>query len=118
MKFSEMAGGRFFRAGEIDRPRLVKVSRFSVESFGVGDEKKSKYVLWPEPGEGPARGFVLGQVTLRQLQDIAQSDDPEALIGRTVVAYNDPSVSFNGKAGGIRFRAPRPAAVLDDPLPF
>jgi hypothetical protein len=80
------------------------------------------------------RGLLLNRTNIRTLADFL-GNDTGTWIGKKIVVYTDPTVSFGGRTvGGIRVRAPKqavqvkptpaPAAPagafddLDDDIPF
>jgi hypothetical protein len=62
--------------------------------------------------------MVLKVTNMRIIESIFGSDDTADWIGKQVVIYNDPTVSFGGKiTGGIRVRASkRPQPVASQPV--
>lgn len=72
--------------------------------------------------------LVLNSTNIQLCAQICKSEDTDEWIGKRVVLYTDPNVSYAGKLiGGIRVRAPKPGAVAppppepsdaDDSIPF
>ncbi|HXI50305.1 MAG TPA: hypothetical protein VNH84_02335, partial [Candidatus Saccharimonadales bacterium] len=61
--------------------------------------------------------LVLNSTNIQVCQNICGSDDTDHWIGKRIVLYDDPNVSYQGKlVGGIRVRAPRPGAKLPSPV--
>jgi hypothetical protein len=51
--------------------------------------------------------MVLNSTNAQVIAIVCQSEETEAWVGKKIVLYSDPSISFGGKlVGGIRARAP------------
>lgn len=62
--------------------------------------------------------LVLNATNIQICEAVCGSDDTDHWIGKRIVLYTDPNVSFQGKlVGGIRVRAPKPSAPPPKPAP-
>ena len=101
---------------------ILTIKGFKVETLKSDDGDEDKTVVyWAED----VKPMVLNQ-TNAQLIGIATGATVSGdAIGKRVVVYNDPTISFGGKiTGGLRIkklagapRAPK-GGELDDPVPF
>lgn len=87
------------------RGRLVTIAGGErVNAARQGQEAEWKWaVKFAEPGVKP---WVTGATTRAILAAILESPITENWNGRQIVLFNDPTVFFNGKQGGIRPRLP------------
>jgi hypothetical protein len=60
----------------------------------------------------------LNATNIQLCAQICGSEDTDFWIGKRIVLYTDPNVSYQGKLiGGIRVRAPKPGTVAPPPAP-
>jgi hypothetical protein len=129
-KTSEMRESKFLKQSDIGAGALMTVAGCNPHNVAKeGAEPETKWCLEFEESEKP---LVLNAINIQLCEKIFGSDDTDEWIGRRVVLYVDPTISFQGKVtGGIRVRAPKqqnaakpapkPAAVAeltDDDIPF
>jgi hypothetical protein len=111
MNANDYLGGERLRLEDVQRPILVTVSEVTEMSFD--DAPGKKLVLHFEEHE---RSLVLNKTNTRLAMEIFQSAETEDWIGRQIVVYLDPSVSFQGRqTGGLRVRARAPSATHAPP---
>lgn len=80
-----------------------------------GAPEDTKYALTFDELEKP---LVLNSTNGQIIAQITKSDDFDGWIGKQIVLYDEPNISFAGKlVGGIRVRAPRIAAPASVPPP-
>jgi hypothetical protein len=107
-KTSEMRESKFLKQSDIGAGALMTVTgceRHNVAKEGA--EPEHKWCLAFEESEKP---LVLNSINIQLLEKIFGSDDTDDWIGKRVVLYVDPTVSYAGKVvGGIRVRAPKQA---------
>ncbi len=131
-KTSEMRESKFLKQTDIGAGALMTVSvcdRHNVAKEGA--EPELKWCLGFAETDKP---LVLNSTNIQLCERIFASDDTDEWVGKKVVLYVDPNVSYGGKVvGGIRVRAPKKAAVvapkvmvpppaadelMDDDIPF
>jgi hypothetical protein len=106
MKTSEMRESKFLKQTDIGAGALMTVAscdRHNVAKDGADPEMK--WCLTFEESEKP---LVLNSINIQLCERIFNDDETDHWIGKKVVLYVDPSVSYQGKVvGGIRVRAPK-----------
>jgi hypothetical protein len=118
MKIHEMMPSKFLKKEDVGNGVLVTVN--AIERINVameGDPPELKYTMSFRELEKP---LVLNSTNIQLCAQVFKSDDTDNWIGRQLVLYTDPNVSFGGKImGGIRVRAPRvaPASTIPAPAP-
>jgi hypothetical protein len=122
-KVSEMIVSKFLRKEDFDEDMVATVKGVKLED--VGNQGEQRWVVYFREF---AKGMVLNVTSIRVLEG-AFGDDSDGWIGKRVMIYVDPNVSFQGRVvGGLRLRAPKkqqaappPAAKHDefeDDIPF
>lgn len=123
-KTSEMIVSKFLRKEDFDEDRVMTIKGVKLEDM-PGDDGQQKWVLYFRE---EAKGMALNVTTIRVLEK-AFGDDSDMWIGKRVMVYVDPNVSFGGRVvGGLRLRppksqvaakpAPEPAGEFEDDIPF
>jgi hypothetical protein len=133
-----MRESKFLKQSDIGAGALMTVTGCEPHNVAKeGADPENKWCLTFEETEKP---LVLNAINIQLCERIFGSDDTDHWIGKRVVLYVDPTISFQGKVtGGIRVRAPkvqnqaaRPAArpapravepepledLTDDQIPF
>lgn len=109
MTFDQMAPSRFLKQSDFPKPGLLTVSRF--ENTNVAPENEPKEMKWVVFFEECEQGMVLSVTNLQLIKAATGTNDPDEAVGKKIVVYVDPTVSFGGKiVGGLRIRAPKGAA--------
>lgn len=119
MKISAMMPSSYLKKEDVPTPALVTISRFTHENLAQdGQPKDEKWVMHFNEFD---RGLVMNPTNLQLAALALGSDDTDDWLGRQIVLYTDPNVSFGGKlVGGLRLRArkqSRPAAAPAAPPP-
>ena len=135
-KVSEMIQSKFLRKEDFDDgDQVLTIKGVKLEDM-PGDDGTQKWVLYFR--ELP-KGMAMNSTTIRVLEK-GYGDDSDLWIGKKVLVYVDPNVSFRGQVvGGLRLRTQKPqaqsqshaapahpqtapqqagAAHLDDDIPF
>jgi hypothetical protein len=109
-KTSEMRESKFLKQGDVGRGQLWTVH--GLEKVNVAKEGAEPEYKWALSFHESDKPLVLNSINIQLCEKIFGSDDTDHWNGKKVVLYVDPNVSFGGKVtGGIRVRAPKPAAV-------
>lgn len=113
-KTSEMRESKFLKKEDVGAGALMTVS--SCEQYNVAKEGAPPEHKWCLTFEESDKPLVLNSTNIQLCERIFGSDDTDAWIGKKIVLYTDPNVSYQGKViGGIRVRAqrvkPQPVAV-------
>lgn len=113
-KISEMRESKFLKKEDVGMGALMTITgceQHNVAKEGAGEEMK--WCLTFAEAEKP---LVLNSTNIQLCARICGSDDTDHWIGKKIVLYNDPNVSYAGKImGGIRVRAPKQAAAKPAP---
>ena len=114
-KVNQMIPSTYLRKEDIDDEMVVTLGHVNLETM---PDSEQRWVL--SFGE-TEKGLVLNNTSIRTLGS-AFGEDTDDWVGRKVVLYVDPNVSFKGKVvGGLRLRPAknRPAepADLEDAIP-
>lgn len=118
---SQMRTSKFLKQDDVGRGALLTITgcvQMNVAAEGAPVEHK-----WCLTFREEDKPLVLNSTNIQLCERICGSDNTDDWIGKRVVAYTDPTVSYAGKVtGGIRLRAPKPGAVpppppvVDEPL--
>ena len=119
---------KYLKKEDVGRGVLVTIKGLARTNVAMeGEPPENKYVLYFNELEKP---LVLNATNIHMCAQTCGSEDTDHWIGKKLVLFTDPNVSFGGKLiGGIRLRAPRPqteqagmvpppAAVSVSPPPF
>lgn len=106
-KVSEMIQSKFLRKEDFDDgDQVLTVKNVKLEDM-PGDDGQQKWVLYFR--ELP-KGMALNSTTIRVLEK-GFGDDSDHWIGKRVMVYVDPNVTFGGRlVGGLRLRTPKAGA--------
>jgi len=110
-KVSDMIVSKFLRKEDFDEDRVMTIKTVKLEDM-PGDDGQQKWVLYFRE---EAKGMALNVTTIRVLEK-AFGDDSDNWVGKRVMVYVDPNVSFGGRVvGGLRLRPPKQAAASPPP---
>lgn len=126
-KVSDMIVSKFLRKEDFEEDRVMTIKTVKLEDM-PGDDGQQKWVLYFRED---AKGMALNVTSIRVLEK-AFGDDSDMWVGKRVMVYVDPNVSFGGRVvGGLRLRAPKGQAAVapatkapvvdefaDDDIPF
>lgn len=126
MKINEMIPSKFLKKEDVGKGVLATIRSIDKVNVAIeGAEPEYKYAMSFNELDKP---MVLNSTNIHLTAQICNSEDTEGWIGKPIVLYTDPNVSFAGKiTGGIRVRAPRPGTKVpekaaepdfDDDIPF
>ena len=110
MHVSELKDSKFLRKEDCGAGILLTIADVRQENVAKeGAPEDMKWCMYFRESEKP---MVLNSTNGQIIAAFTGSEDSEGWIGKQVVLYHDPNVSFGGKlVGGIRCRAPRKAGV-------
>jgi hypothetical protein len=103
-----MIQSKFLRKEDFDDgDQVLTVKGVKLEDM-PGDDGQQKWVLYFR--ELP-KGMALNSTTIRVLEK-GFGDDSDLWIGKKVMVYVDPNVTFGGRlVGGLRLRTPKATAA-------
>ena len=115
-KTSAMRESKFLKKEDVGRGVLATITgcvQKNVAAEGAEDEHK-----WCLTFQELNKPLVLNATNIQLCEQICGSDDTDHWVGKRIVLYVDPNVSYAGKlTGGIRVRKPKPTAVPTPPPP-
>jgi len=131
-KTSEMIESPYLKKEDVGEDGTV-VTIVSLEKVNVAKKDAKAEYKWTMQFREFDKPMVLGPTNIRLAEKALDSDDTANWIGKKIVAFNDPNITFGGEVtGGIRLKAHRVAAPprelpptkssqvdkLDDDIPF
>ena len=111
-KIHEMLESKFLKKEDVGAGVLYTIN--AVVQKNVAKEGADPEYKWAMCFEQNDKPLVLNSTNIQLCQAVFGSDDTDDWLGKQIVLYTDPNVSFQGKViGGIRVRKPkaRPAAA-------
>ena len=115
-KTSEMRESKFLKQTDVGRGALGTIE--NCVQMNVAKEGADPEMKWCLTFSDIDKPLVLNSTNIQLCQKILNSDDTDFWVGKRIVLYTDPNVSFQGKlVGGIRVRAPKPSAAPPPPPP-
>lgn len=114
-KISEMRESKFLKQGDVGVGALMTITGCEKHNVAMaGAEPEHKWCLEFQETDKP---LVLNMTNMQICARVFGSEDTDEWIGKRIVLYTDPNVSYAGKVvGGIRVRAPKPGAKLPEPV--
>lgn len=114
-KTSEMRESKFLKQSDVGAGVLMTVAGCSQHNVAQqGAEPEMKWCLEFHESDKP---LVLNVTNIQLCERIFGVDDSDEWIGKKIVLYTDPNVSYAGKiVGGVRVRAPKKGAVAPPPV--
>ncbi len=98
MDFQKFLGGRFLQKEDVPDPIVVTIAGWTEETFDNGE----KCIVHFEELE---KGMVANKTNLRFLKEVFKTTEADELKGKKAVLFNDLNIMFQGRCGGLRFRA-------------
>jgi len=111
MKMHELFPKKYLEGAEIkDKPILVTITEGKLEEMNDGGYKPVLYFRTGKP-------IVLNRTNGDTIAQ-AYGDDSDQWIGKKIILYFEPNVSYGGKrTGGIRVRIPNGGRAQQEPEP-
>jgi hypothetical protein len=105
-KTSEMRESKFMKKEDVGAGALMTVE--GCEPHNVAKEGAPPENKWCLTFAESDKPLVLNSTNIQLCERIFGSDDTDEWVGKKIVLYTDPNVSYAGKiVGGIRVRAPK-----------
>ncbi len=106
MHISALKQSKFLARADVNPPILVTIKALHQENVAKeGEPAEMKYVL---AFTDCAKPLVVNSTNAAIIAQILKSEETDDWLGKQIVLFDDPNVSFGGKlVGGIRVRAPR-----------
>jgi len=104
MNVNELGTSKFLTKHDVDPPVLVTI--VGCEKMNVAMETQAPEEKWTMTFKELDKPLVLNPTNGQLIAAITGSEESDGWIGKQIMLYNDPTVSFAGKlTGGIRVRA-------------
>lgn len=114
--FEQMIESKYLKKEDVIPDKLYTIRAFElVNAAGDNQPAEMKYAMYFNEVE---KAMLLNSTNIQLMKMALAVTGPKQAIGRQIVLYNDPSVSYGGKlVGGIRLRAPRVRQPAPQPTP-
>lgn len=114
MKTHEMKESKFLKKEDVGSGMLLTITGIEQRNVAMpGADPEMKWCMSFQEFEKP---MVLNFTNIQLAEKALGSDDTDHWIGKKIVAFDDPNVSYGGKiTGGIRLRAVRGKAAQTNP---
>ena len=113
---NQMMPSKYLKKEDVPQPALVTVRSFSQDNVAQqGQPEEKKWIMHFNEFEN---GLVMNSTNLQLTAMAMGSEETEDWIGKQIVLFSDPNVSFGGKlVGGLRIRAVRKKAPVAPAAP-
>jgi len=106
MHISQLKQSKFLTRNDVGKGMLVTIRE--VFQDNVAKEGAPEELRWCLAFDEAEKPMVLNSTNGQIIAAVTGSEETDNWIGKKIVLYDDPNVSFGGKlVGGIRCRAPR-----------
>jgi hypothetical protein len=127
MRIGDMKESKYIKKEDVGRGKLVTIERLEQQNVALEDQPEE--LKWTAYFKEFSKGMVLNWTNIQLIARALNTEESDEWIGKQVVLFEDPNVSFGGKLiGGIRVReirtkskpAPQetPNEEFDDDIPF
>lgn len=106
MKAGQMIPSKFLKKDDVDQPKLVTIK--AVRQANVAQDDQPEELKWTLLFKELDKPMVMNSTNIQLCIKALGTDETDDWVGKQIVLYNDPNVSFAGKiTGGVRIRAPK-----------
>lgn len=119
-KIGDMLESKYLKQSDVDQDYIVTVESLAHVNVAPkdADQDEMKWTIHFAEFDKP---MVLNSTNIQLLAKACGSDETDDWIGKQVIVYTDPNVSYGGKlVGGLRIKRysqARPAAPTHKPAP-
>lgn len=107
-RIGEMIESKFLKKEDVGGERGMLVTIAGVKQANVAMQGADPEMKWTLSFQELDKPMVLNSTNIHACAKACNSEDTDEWIGKKVVLFEDPNVSFAGRVtGGIRLRAPR-----------
>ncbi len=109
MNINQIKDSKFLKKEDCGKGILVTIESIDQQNVAMqGEPEELRYVLHFREDIKP---MILNTTNAKLIAHALGSEETDEWHGHQIVLYNDPTIMFGGKMiGGIRARAPKPAA--------
>jgi len=112
----DMIESKYLKKSDVEPAKLVTIRECKKENIAQ-DNQPAEYKFTLYFNE-LAKPLVLNSTNIHATAVACDAQQSEQWIGKTIVLFVDPNVSYMGKViGGIRVRKPKPGAQVTAPQP-
>ena len=106
MRIGEMKESKFLKKEDVGQGKLFTIASMEQQNVAMDDQPpEMKWVLHFHEVD---KGIALNWTNIQLIAKAVGSEETNDWMGKKIVLYEDPNVSFGGKlVGGIRVRAPK-----------
>jgi len=102
---SQMIESKYLKQGDIEEETEVTIIK--IGQLNVAREDEQPEMKWAVRFEELKKPMILNSTNIQLLAKACGSEDTDDWIGKKVVIFADPNVSFGGKlVGGLRVKLP------------
>ena len=106
MRIGEIKETKYIKKEDVGNGKLVTISKLEQQNVAMDDQPEE--MKWIIHFQEFNKGMVLNWTNIQLISKAVGSEETNDWVGKKVVIYEDPNVSFGGKlTGGIRVRAQR-----------
>lgn len=110
MHISQLKESKYLKKEDVGPGTLLTIAKVFEEN--IAKEGAAPEMKWAIEFSECDKPLILNSTNGQLIAQITGSEDSDGWIGRKVVLYTDPSITFGGKlVGGIRVRAPKGKAA-------
>ena len=123
MRKGDALPGKYLSKDDFATPTLAKIRLVTMEMVKSdrGPDEKKPVLYFMEASNADldlSRGIILNVGNWEACEEITGEADSDFWVNHQIVVYVDPEVMFGGKkVGGIRIRASKAQAPVEDPPP-
>jgi hypothetical protein len=109
-KTSEMMQSNYLKKEDVGEDGTIVTIR-DFQQVNVAAKGEPEEVKWTMTFDEFEKPLVLNSTNIKLAENALGSDDTDDWIGKKIIVYSEPNISFGGKlVGGIRIKAHRKAA--------
>lgn len=103
-KIGEMLESKYLKQSDVDQDYIVTIEHIEQVNVAPKDADKDEF-KWTVRFEEFDKPMVLNSTNIQLLAKACDSEDTDDWIGKQVIVYSDPNVSYGGKlVGGLRIK--------------
>jgi hypothetical protein len=107
-KINEMLPSNYLKQSDFDQDYIVTIR--SIEQRNIAMDGKPEQLKWLAFFEEFDKPMVLNSTNIQLMAKACGSEDSDDWVGKQVIVYTDPNVSFGGElVGGLRVKPARVA---------
>lgn len=115
-KLSDFKDSKYLTKDDVNPPLLLTMTGIHQENVAMqGQPEELKWIL---TFKEHAKGLVCNSINAQLIAGATGSEDTDGWMGKQIVLFVDPTITFGGKVtGGVRARAPKNRVQTPPPAP-